>query len=87
MEHSYPIYQTYTPTVILKHEPKSRRPYRRQVGHPPPQTLQGEFVVKPETLLLIIFGLLYDSDINEGYRKLLLRCSKRMISDRNIKRR
>ena len=70
MEHSYPIYQTYTPTVTLKHEPQSGRPYRRQVGHPPPQTLQGESVVKPETLLLIIPGLLYDSDINEGYRKL-----------------
>ena len=61
--------QTYTPTVTLKHEPKSWRPHRRQVVHPRPQTLQGESVVKPETLLLIIPSLLYYSDINEGYRK------------------
>ena len=63
MEHSSTLYQTYTPTVTLKHEPKSWRPYKRQA-------LQGESVVKPETLLLIIPSLLYDSDINEGYRKL-----------------
>ena len=69
MEHSSTLYQTYTPTVTLKHEPKSWRPHRRQVVHPRPQTLQGESVVKPETLLLIIPSLLYYSDINEGYRK------------------
>ena len=57
MEHSSTLYQTYTPTVTLKHEPKSARPYRWQA-------LQGESVVKPETLLLIIPSLLYDSDIN-----------------------
>ena len=34
------------------------------------QTLKGGSVVKPETLLLIIPSLLYDSYINEGYRKL-----------------
>ena len=70
MEHSSTLYQTYTPTVTLKHEPNSWRPYRRQVVHPRPQTLQGESVVKPETLLPIIPSLLYDYDINEGYRKL-----------------
>ena len=70
MEHSSTLYQTYTPTVTLKHEHKSGRPYRRQEVHPRPQTLQGGSVVKPETLLLIIPSLLYDSDINEGYRKL-----------------
>ena len=69
MEHSSTLYQTYTPTVTLKHEPKSWRLHRRQVVHPRPQTLQGESVVKPETLLLIIPSLLYYSDINEGYRK------------------
>ena len=35
-----------------------------------PQTLQGESVVKSGKLLLIIPSLSYDSDINEGYRKL-----------------
>ena len=69
MEHSSTLYQTYIPTVTLKHEPISGRPYRSQVVHPRPQTLQGESVVKPETLLLIIPSLLCDSDINEGYRK------------------
>ena len=70
MEHSSPLYQTYTPTVTLKHEPKSGRPHRRQVVNPRPQTLQGESVVKSGKLLLIIPSLSYDSDINEGYRKL-----------------
>ena len=70
MEHSSTLYQTYIPTATLKYEPKSGRPYRTQVVHPRPQTLQGESVVKPETLLLTIPSLLYDSDINEGYRKL-----------------
>ena len=60
MEHSSPINQTYTSTVTLKHELKSGRSYRRQAVHPRPQTLQGESVVKPETLLLIIPSLLYD---------------------------
>ena len=69
MEHSSTLYQTYTPTVTLKHEPKSLRPHRRQVVHPQPQKLQGESFVKPETLLLIIPSLLYYSDINEGHRK------------------
>ena len=45
------LYQTYTPTAFSKHKPKSGPPLWRQVVHPQPQTLQGESVAKPETLL------------------------------------
>ena len=41
MENSSPLYQTYTPTVIIKKKKKkniSGPSYRRQVIHPQPQS-------------------------------------------------
>ena len=55
MEHSSPLYQTYTPTVVQKHQPVP--PNRRQVVNPRPQTPQGESVANPETLLLDTLSL------------------------------
>ena len=55
IEHSSPLYQTYTPTVVQKQKPGP--PHRRQVVNPRPQTPQGDSVVKPEILLLDILSL------------------------------
>ena len=41
----------HTPSHFVKTRPKSGPSYRRQVIRPQPQTLQGESVAKPETLL------------------------------------
>ena len=62
---SCPLYQTYTPTVILKTQTQKWTITLEASIHPQPQTLQGKPVAKPETLLLITFGLVCKSDIKD----------------------
>ena len=67
IENLSPLYQSDTPTVVNKHEPKNWPPYRKQVVHPRLQTPKGESVAKPETFLLIILSLLCKCEIKEDY--------------------
>ena len=55
-ENSSTLYQTYQ-ISFKKINLMSGPLHKRQVVHPRPQTPQGESVDKPETLLLIILGL------------------------------
>ena len=65
-EHSSPLYQTYTPIVIYKHETESGSSNRRWVVLPLPQTAQGNSVAKPGKLLLIMLSL-----VSKSYIKLV----------------
>ena len=62
-QNSFTLYQTYT--LSLKTKQLTGDHHEGGVVHPRHQTPQGESVVKPEAVLLMILTLVCESDIKE----------------------